>query len=237
MPAARSSQAARKRAPRGTLNPEVIVNAAITLIDAEGLTALTTRRLAADLDVRPMALYVHFRDKDAILRAVADELLSRFQMPALAQSPLESVRRIMSAYFQILIDNPVLLRIDTAVDEITPADARIFEAVYQCLKELDLDHQTSVGFAATLVRFVVGCAFLYPVRRVWEDDPALWDRYRSRLAALPPETFPVMHSLADDLPTYTQQQAFEFGLQAQLVAVATAAGVALPTTAPSPSGG
>ena len=47
--------------------------AALALADAEGLDALTIRRLAAELGVTPMALYWHFRSKEELLAGLGDQ--------------------------------------------------------------------------------------------------------------------------------------------------------------------
>jgi TetR/AcrR family tetracycline transcriptional repressor len=49
----------------------------VEVLDRDGLADLTMRRLAAELGVRPSALYHHFPGKDALLAAVADEILDR----------------------------------------------------------------------------------------------------------------------------------------------------------------
>lgn len=54
-----------------------IVDRAIGVLDATGLDALSMRKLAAELGVQPGALYHHFTNKDALLAAIADELLTR----------------------------------------------------------------------------------------------------------------------------------------------------------------
>lgn len=54
-----------------------VVERAVTVLDQYGLADLTMRRLAAELDVRPSALYHHFANKQTLLAAVADELLAR----------------------------------------------------------------------------------------------------------------------------------------------------------------
>lgn len=54
-----------------------IVDRAITVLDEYGLESLTMRRLAAELDVRPSALYHHVPNKQQLLAAVADEILRR----------------------------------------------------------------------------------------------------------------------------------------------------------------
>ncbi|QYJ04505.1 TetR/AcrR family transcriptional regulator C-terminal domain-containing protein [Nocardioides panacisoli] len=58
-----------------------VVDAAVRLLDEVGLEALTMRRLAGTLGVRPSALYHHFSGKDALLGAVADEVLDRGRRP------------------------------------------------------------------------------------------------------------------------------------------------------------
>jgi AcrR family transcriptional regulator len=53
---------------------EAVVDAALALIDEEGLDALTMRRLAHDLGVEPVTIYRQLPNKDAILAGVAEKL-------------------------------------------------------------------------------------------------------------------------------------------------------------------
>lgn len=59
-----------------------VVARSIALLDAGGLDQLTMRKLAADLGIQPSALYHHFANKDALLAAMADEILRRGRRPA-----------------------------------------------------------------------------------------------------------------------------------------------------------
>ncbi|MCR1782572.1 TetR family transcriptional regulator [Nocardioides carbamazepini] len=59
-----------------------VVERAIEVLDEHGLDALSMRRLAGDLGVQPGALYHHFTNKDALLAAIADEILRRGRRPA-----------------------------------------------------------------------------------------------------------------------------------------------------------
>jgi TetR/AcrR family tetracycline transcriptional repressor len=52
-----------------------VVDVAIELLDADGLDALTMRKLAAALGVQAGALYWHFPSKQALLDAMADRFL------------------------------------------------------------------------------------------------------------------------------------------------------------------
>lgn len=54
-----------------------IVDAALRILDEHGLPDLTMRRLATTLDVQASALYWHVENKQTLLAAVADRILSR----------------------------------------------------------------------------------------------------------------------------------------------------------------
>ncbi|MGI8336076.1 TetR/AcrR family transcriptional regulator C-terminal domain-containing protein [Actinomadura scrupuli] len=59
---------------RPALTREAIVAAAIELADAEGLAAVSIRRVAARLDARAMSLYTHIDRKDDLLELIRDEV-------------------------------------------------------------------------------------------------------------------------------------------------------------------
>lgn len=60
---------------RKPLTRERILEAAMALADADGLDALTMRRLAADLGVEAMSLYHHVPNKDALLDGIVDAII------------------------------------------------------------------------------------------------------------------------------------------------------------------
>jgi AcrR family transcriptional regulator len=60
---------------REPLSRERALAAAVTLVDAEGLKALTMRRLAADLGVEAMSLYYHLPGKEGLLDGLAESVI------------------------------------------------------------------------------------------------------------------------------------------------------------------
>ena len=56
----------KKRAVREPLSRQRILEAAVRLVDAEGLNALTMRRLASELGVEGASLYKHIPNKAAL---------------------------------------------------------------------------------------------------------------------------------------------------------------------------
>ena len=61
------------KAPR--IEPEAVVTAALEILDAEGLHAVTLRQISSKLGVKPPALYWHFRDKQDIIDDMAQRIL------------------------------------------------------------------------------------------------------------------------------------------------------------------
>jgi TetR/AcrR family transcriptional regulator, tetracycline repressor protein len=75
--------ARRSQAQPSGLSRERILEVALELAAADGVEALSMRRLAQELDVWPMSVYRYFQDKDALLDAMAADLIE--QLPELAR--------------------------------------------------------------------------------------------------------------------------------------------------------
>lgn len=96
------------------LQREVIIAATRQLIISDGLEALTLRRLAATLGVTAPALYGHVRDKQDLLRAVAedefDRLLARFDAVT-DTDPVARIRAYNHAYVAHARAHPETFRV------------------------------------------------------------------------------------------------------------------------------
>src|SRR5215471_1239610 len=64
------------------LTRRAIIDRALALGDAEGLEAVSLRRLATDLDVTPMALYRHVKDKQDLVNAMYEAIVEDFDLQA-----------------------------------------------------------------------------------------------------------------------------------------------------------
>lgn len=99
-----SSAAAPDPSPRrgrpASLTRGVILDTAVNVFDAEGVEAVTIRRLAGALGVSPMAIYGHIADKDELLLALVDRLADRLTHPPLPADP----RRAILLRWQTLYD-------------------------------------------------------------------------------------------------------------------------------------
>jgi AcrR family transcriptional regulator len=71
---------ARSRTDRRPLSRERVLAAAMAIADAEGIAAVTMRRLASKLGVEPMSLYYHLPGKDALLDGVVDAVVAEIAL-------------------------------------------------------------------------------------------------------------------------------------------------------------
>ena len=80
-------------APRAPLSRERVLRAAVELADAEGLDALSMRRLARELGVEAMSLYNHVANKDEILAGMMEIAVGEIELPMDAADWKAAMRR------------------------------------------------------------------------------------------------------------------------------------------------
>ena len=96
--------APRPRRKRGSLTRELILDTAEALAQ-EGFDSLSMRSVAARLKAAPMALYNHFADKDELVDALLDRVLSRFEPPPPTDDWLEDLKAFARAHRRVLTDH------------------------------------------------------------------------------------------------------------------------------------
>jgi AcrR family transcriptional regulator len=106
-----------------SLTPDQIFAAALAIIDAEGVNALSMRRLASDLGVEAMSLYHHVRDKQAVLGGVVElSLRSEAPAPPLPGAPWQDfVAAVVLGFRRTLIAHPNVLPLMAAHPPTSPA--------------------------------------------------------------------------------------------------------------------
>jgi AcrR family transcriptional regulator len=87
---------------RTPLTQERIVDAALRVMDAEGLEAVTMRRIGRELGVEAMSLYNHVEDKDDILNGVTERVMTEFEYPPFSGDWLEDARAMAREWRRLL---------------------------------------------------------------------------------------------------------------------------------------
>ena len=91
---------ARLRKP---LSKERVLRGALALVDAEGIEALSMRRLAKELGVEAMSLYNHVANKDEILDGIVDLVAGEFDLPSDADDWKTAMRRHLVSARDVLL--------------------------------------------------------------------------------------------------------------------------------------
>lgn len=96
---------------------EALLGAALVIVEGEGAAALSLRAAARAAGVSPMAPYHHFRDREALVAAVAQAGFERFyadKLAALAATDSNPVERAVAgarAYVAFVLEHPELYRL------------------------------------------------------------------------------------------------------------------------------
>ncbi|WP_255687280.1 TetR/AcrR family transcriptional regulator [Pseudonocardia sp. TRM90224] len=183
----------RTRNGQDLLTPAAVVDRALMLADAEGLGAVTIRRLAHELDVTPMALYWHFASKEELLDAMADGLLT--EMLAIA-GPVETVpagpwrqqlAALLDAQCTVLRAHPSVAPLVWTRNNLSDAALRLTERMLAVLRRAGFSPTDATRIARRAARMTTA---LVAVRAQFVDGDGDPDRVRDRLSALPIDEFP-----------------------------------------------
>lgn len=218
-PAGRESTADRRR-----LTPEAVVERALALADAEGLEAVTIRRLARDLRVTPMALYWHFRKKDALLDAVMDRVFAEVDL-TLDESAtwLEQFRELMGSLSAVLRAHPGLAPLFATRTNSSGGSLLMTEVALEKLRQGGFSPGEATQVARHALSTVVNLVAGEPGFSAPDISGGLIDaRRRARvfLEALPPERYPRLVEAAGPLSSREDPDAYyEFGLELLLAGI------------------
>lgn len=156
------------------LRPDLIVDAASTLLEAEG--KLTMRTLAQRLQVDPMAVYHYFPNKEALVQAVASRRYGRLDAVAAGFSPEEDwqarTAALATAYLELACSAPVLVRTLASGAADSGAPARHFaEAFARATEGLELKDGRFDNAMHALVDFIHGYALAgMPDQAQWRGE-------------------------------------------------------------------
>lgn len=186
---------------------------AIALIEQEGPEALSMRRLGRRLGVEAMALYHHIASRDELLRAIADQLLAPLNELEPTEDWDEACRRFATALRDVAREHPATFRLVG----LQPFDsASALWPVERLLQVLVL-HGFSPVRALAIYRAIVSYARGYALAEsTGFTVDATRPSGRRRLAALPPDEFPILAGRAAELTMLEADDAYALGLDSML---------------------
>ncbi len=195
---------------RRRLTRRAIVERALELGDAEGLDAVSLRRLASDFGVTPMALYRHVHDKQDLINAMTDALMEDFDLKAGVRPSMpwtEQVRRAMMNFKEQMDARRLALPLSIAYTGEGPAGFwRMTDDLLGILLQAGFARRQAIVVIRVVSSLLSGYLLL-----LRQNDPALSGQVSpSEMAALrkrvelfqmslPPDRFPNIVKSARDV--------------------------------------
>jgi AcrR family transcriptional regulator len=90
----------------GKITRDVVLAAALEIIDADGADGLSMRRLARALDRDPMILYRHAPNKAALLDGVAETVLAQLTVDSADPDWATQLRTVARGYRRLALAHP-----------------------------------------------------------------------------------------------------------------------------------
>jgi AcrR family transcriptional regulator len=201
----------RDRPAKAPLSEEAIIDAALAILTAEGLEAVSMRRVAAALDTGAGSLYVYVHGRNGLLAAMFDRIVAAVQLeapdPSRWRAQLHSLLERLRAE---LVAHPGMAAATMVDPPRTDVAMRLLENLLGILLAGGLDAQDAAWAADILAAQVTYAAIEAELRRT--DPGALAAEITANFARLPAGDFPLITAHAAQLVAGDVAERFRFAI-------------------------
>jgi len=223
-----AGRAAGDAAPNGSgkITRDVVLAAALEIIDRDGADGLSMRRLARALGRDPMILYRHAPNKAALLDGVAEIVLAQLKVDSADPDWASQLRTIARDYRALALAHrhvvPLLVTrpLATPLGLRPPGTLRPLEDVMELLTRAGYSGSDALHIYRALFGFLHGHV-LNELQELVENPAETDDLLRLGLHRLPIAEFPLLRSLAPVLASYDGAAELERGLDILLTGLTT----------------
>ncbi len=190
---------------------ERIVDAAIKIIDDEGLDALSMRRLGAELGVNPMAAYYHVPNKAALYDLVLEAVMGAADMSGIdaSQPATERLKQAARAYRAAILTHPRAIPVFATRSVRTAAALRPIEPILGILFAAGFTPSEAMTAVDCLGQYILGGAVSHYHHTFDEGG----DEQRE-FEVLDAEELPNLSRMIAEAQYAGDDAEFEFGLDA-----------------------
>ncbi|HEY3708215.1 MAG TPA: TetR/AcrR family transcriptional regulator C-terminal domain-containing protein [Amycolatopsis sp.] len=145
---------------RETLTREKVLEAALRLVDEHGMSALSMRKLAAELGVEAMSLYNHVKNKGDLLDGITAHVFESVPLPAEGWGWETRVRHLAEGLYTAFTRHPAVVR-TLAAEEANPRSPgalRVMDALVGALLDGGLDEAAAARGYRSLMGLTFGAA-------------------------------------------------------------------------------
>ncbi len=187
----------RNRPAKAPLSRDVVVAAALQILERDGLAGLSLRRVASALDTGAASLYVYLANLEELHALMLDRALEAVKAPA-ARGSLwrDRLKALLLSYFHVLYERQGLAQLALSTIACGPHSIRIWECLLGLLKEGGVQDVQAAWGVDLLTLYVTAIAAEQSLRR--DSDQSL-RRVENALSTASPVEFPLVTSLREAL--------------------------------------
>ncbi|GAA1804206.1 TetR/AcrR family transcriptional regulator [Nesterenkonia flava] len=206
------------RGPRASLTLPQIITAAIEIADAEGLSALSMRRLAKELGVGTMSLYRYVPGKSELLNLMLDHMIA-LETDLPQGSWRELVEASAHSSRRLYLDHPWLLQVNWSRAAMGPNSIANMDVMVSALLELPISDQERIMLVSLIDGYVTGSVrqeiqYESSASDYGVSDDQFWTLQLPWLKrAMASGRYPAMAQLGDDAYTGGWDEQFAYGLR------------------------
>jgi AcrR family transcriptional regulator len=154
----------RRRGPKPTLNREVVIEAALDLIDSEGLAALNLRKLAGRMGISAMTPYHYFEDKADLLAAMVGYAMAPLASDLDPNLPWDKqIEAAMRDLHQTLTGHPSVVDLIIAESDTRRLD-EFRQSLISTMRKAGLSRGRSSDVLRSLTSYILGYTLLNRLR-------------------------------------------------------------------------
>lgn len=211
---------ARTSARRTPLSREALVDAALRVLDRDGLEGLSMRRLGEELGTGAASLYWHVANKDELLELVLDRVIGEIELPPLEPAHWqERLKELYRRSHEVLRRHGQVARISLGRIPVGPKALEIMEWQLALLRGAGLPDKVAAHAGDILALYLGAYAFeeslglTAPGGAEMSPQQAV-EMIGGYFASLPEDRFPNVVAVARDgtLVEGGPDERFEFGL-------------------------
>jgi AcrR family transcriptional regulator len=202
-----------KTKQRERLTREKIVDAALRVMDDEGLEAVSMRRIAREVGVEAMSLYHHVADKDDLLQGVCERIMSGYEFPDHGGDWAEKVRAGARAWRKLLQAHPDVMKLFAEThgpDPRSPDSLKPTEFALGLLRDAGLSDRDTVQAFHAFGGYIQGFVMMEggSIEKSHHDPEA----HQRMIEMIPADAFPVLSAVGRYFSECGADEQFEFGL-------------------------
>lgn len=211
--AERAAAASRRRPRVGGLSAARLVDAALEILRAGGLEALTVRAVADRLDTSSASLYRHIASRDELIALIVDHVLGDIRLDHTGRGWRADVEALMGELRRVILEQPLPPSAARSRSTYGPNMLRLVDAALGLFLQAGLSDEQAAHTTITMIEFVAGSATIQrstlgrtPYGAVGSDG------FDQLLHGLPADRLPALRAAGTAFMTTSVDDVFTHGM-------------------------